>query len=79
MGHPVILSDIDVHKEQSPESGFYFRKDDPEHLSEIMKTIWLNPVIKKVDTEELLADNRKRQEKFGKVFLQCCKDAIRMR
>ena len=22
------------HKEQSPESGFYFRKNDPEHLAE---------------------------------------------
>lgn len=48
------------------------------HLSEIMKTIWLNPVAKKVNTEELLFNNRKRQEKFGKDFLQCCKDAIRL-
>ncbi|MCC6545479.1 MAG: glycosyltransferase family 4 protein [Nitrospirae bacterium] len=78
MGHPVILSDIDVHKEQSPGSGFYFRKNDPEHLAEIMKAIWLNPVTKIANPAELLADNRKRQEKFGKEFLQCCKDAIKV-
>lgn len=67
---------LDVHKEQSPESGFYFRKDDPEHLAEVMKDVWLNPVTKTANTEGLLYNNRKRQEKFGKDFLQCCKDAI---
>lgn len=39
--------------EQSPESGFYFRVNDPEHLDEIMKDIWLNPVPKRVGQTEI--------------------------
>lgn len=38
LGKRIILSDIPVHREQSPEYGFFFNPDDPEGLMEAMQT-----------------------------------------
>lgn len=36
MGKAILLSDIDVHREQAPLRGEYFHPDDPEALAELM-------------------------------------------
>ena len=39
-GRPIIMSDIDVHVEQAPAQGDYFKVGDAESLAEKLKAIW---------------------------------------
>ena len=40
LGKRIILSDINVHKEQNPDGGIYFPVHDAEKLAKIMIDIW---------------------------------------
>jgi glycosyltransferase involved in cell wall biosynthesis len=40
MGKGVLLSDIPVHREQSPQLGVYFHPDDPEALAAALLDAW---------------------------------------
>lgn len=41
IGKNIILSDLDVHKEQDPPSAIYFNPYDAEDLAQILKNNWL--------------------------------------
>lgn len=40
LGKRIILSDIPVHREQSPPGGLYFNPQNPESLAEILLDVW---------------------------------------
>jgi glycosyltransferase involved in cell wall biosynthesis len=40
IGKTIILSDIEVHKEQDPPHGIFFKPNDIEHLSNIIESLW---------------------------------------
>lgn len=40
LGKNIILSDINVHKEQNPPQGIYFNPNDSNELSQILKEKW---------------------------------------
>jgi glycosyltransferase involved in cell wall biosynthesis len=58
LGRSILLSDIDVHREQAPERGAYFPPNDAEALADLMWREWtrFNP-----DQEKLAAATAKQQ------------------
>ena len=52
-GKRIILSDIDVHKEQNPPDGVFFNPKDPKDLAEKMWSLWTN---RDVDAEKKLME-----------------------
>lgn len=42
LGKNIILSNLNVHKEQNPPEGVYFDPRNPNQLAEILKEKWLN-------------------------------------
>lgn len=42
IGKKIVLSDINVHKEQNPPQGIYFDPHNANELAEILKEKWLN-------------------------------------
>lgn len=40
LGKKMLMSDINVHKEQNPPGGAYFKYDDPRSLAEQLSKIW---------------------------------------
>jgi len=71
MGKPVILSNIDVHIEQNPESGRYFDPEDADGLSQILEVAWLKATDDKSnDGVELVAmeELQKRTLTFGQTY-----------
>ena len=54
MGKKIILSNINVHKEQNPKRGIYFNPNNYNKLTSIMINIWKNY-------------NKKNENKFNKI------------
>lgn len=70
IGKIVVLSNINVHKEQNPENGFYFNPKDEVELAKVLKMIWLGEVEeKKKEREELISDLENRTEDFADNFV----------
>ncbi|CAK7025048.1 glycosyltransferase [uncultured Phascolarctobacterium sp.] len=40
IGKRIILSDLNVHKEQNPIGGLYFNRHDANELAMVMRTVW---------------------------------------
>src|SRR3990172_9644127 len=59
MGKRIILSDIEVHREQNPSGGVFFDPKNPKELAEIMWKVWT-----KSDIEEEKDLSRKGQEEL---------------
>jgi len=59
MGKRIILSDIEVHREQNPSGGVFFDPKNPKELAEIMWKVWT-----KSDIEEEKDLSRKAQEEL---------------
>lgn len=68
----IILSDINVHKEQNPKHVIYFNADDYKHLSEIMLKLWeaKTEATPHVDTEYLTKRNEDNIKDFAKTYQQ---------
>lgn len=45
IGKRIILSDIDVHKEQNPEGAVFFKKNDARDLANKMLLVWNEPAV----------------------------------
>ena len=41
LGKLILMSDIDVHREQAPSRGVYFKPDDSRELAEKMRQAWI--------------------------------------
>jgi glycosyltransferase involved in cell wall biosynthesis len=63
IGKYVILSDIDVHKEQLDQNVRFFKKDDPQDLANAIKQIAENGCVVQ------RTDYNKNIQKFGKDFI----------
>jgi glycosyltransferase involved in cell wall biosynthesis len=59
MGKLIILSDIEVHREQNPSGGVFFDPRNPDELAEIMWKVWT-----KSSREEERELSRKAQEEL---------------
>jgi glycosyltransferase involved in cell wall biosynthesis len=74
-GVPAILSDIDVHREQTGGTARYFGVDDPQNLA-----AHLGDVSKKADpmiVRDLLPDLDARVASFAVDFARVIQDAMR--
>ena len=78
LGQRIILSDIEVHKEQAPEYGIYFENNNAESLAEAMKKVWCDPTVPSVLTPLVIEKNSERQREFGANFLAYCREAINL-
>jgi glycosyltransferase involved in cell wall biosynthesis len=60
----IILSDIEVHREQNPTKGIYFNPDDENELANILESIWNNNYTFK----DVIHDNQPTLEMRTKIF-----------
>jgi glycosyltransferase involved in cell wall biosynthesis len=57
MGKPIILSDIDVHKEQNPRCGIFFNPHNPVELSNIFVNLFNNNSSSNCDNNSNIQDD----------------------
>jgi glycosyltransferase involved in cell wall biosynthesis len=74
-GVPMILSDINVHREQTEDAARYFATDDPEtladHMSEVLER------ARAVVVRQLQADVAERAKGFVADFVRLTREAMR--
>jgi glycosyltransferase involved in cell wall biosynthesis len=77
LGKPMILSDIEVHREQAPPATIYFEPKNAEMLAEAMAKVWQQyPAGPNREMEQAAAQkypNRSRQ--FAQTFADICREA----
>ncbi len=56
IGKRIILSDIEVHKEQNPKFGFYFNPNDAFQLALILEDLWNNKEVQQEETNDELLE-----------------------
>ena len=64
-----MLSDIPVHREQSPELGRFFDVDDPNSLAGLIETCLAEAELP-IDEHAIAAAYASRLADFGRTFLQ---------
>lgn len=70
LGKSILLSDIDVHREQAPPRGVYFKPDDSHELAEKMHQAWIGfdsreeTVARRLHAPDVAA----RRQLFGEAF-----------
>jgi glycosyltransferase involved in cell wall biosynthesis len=78
LGKRILLSDIPVHREQSPELSLYFQPDDPEALAAALLTTWESFDLQ--TDAEMQAYARKslpaRREKFAATYQSILLDTV---
>lgn len=67
LGSPMILSDIDVHREQAPDARF-FAPDDAVKLADMMLAVATLPPARFEDAASLTKQANRRQEVFVEAF-----------
>jgi glycosyltransferase involved in cell wall biosynthesis len=72
LGKTIILSDIDVHKEQKPNYGIFFKANDAYDLSEIVGNSWNScaPGPDVIRERKGIEENAKLVSEFGTQFLE---------
>lgn len=78
VGKRLILSDIEVHREQNPPEVEYFKPDNPYELSKILESNWMKlssgpDAFLEKKAQEIYPQ---RMKLFAKRFLQIAKEAI---
>ncbi len=75
MGKPILLSSIDVHREQNPQFGTYFDVDDPRMLADQMLGV-LSKAPDDLTPELHISSYEQRLGQFGNVYLEYLGHAI---
>jgi glycosyltransferase involved in cell wall biosynthesis len=77
IGKPMILSDLEVHREQNPQATIYFEPKNVELLAEAMATMWNRyPAGPNFEMEnEAAEDYPKRSKIFAQTFGDLCREA----
>lgn len=70
VGKNMILSDLDVHKEQYPNAVF-FERDSIESLKEVLK-------FYKIENESNVEPLEARTKKFANIYVSVCKEVLKM-
>lgn len=77
VGKRMILSDLDVHKEQAPAKSIYFERNNVQDLAKQLKTAWLEfqsgPDIELENEARGLLTNRMKG--FANQFFEICNEA----
>lgn len=70
MGKMVILSDIGVHREQSPQNAIFFNPENENQLALILEDVWNDKNLenKKIPHEKIAADLEKATRNFADNF-----------
>ena len=70
LGKAVLLSNIDVHREQAPPRGVYFEPDDARDLADRMRQAWsdYDPQCESALRRQHLPDVPARRRAFGAAF-----------
>ncbi len=66
----MILSDLDVHKEQYPNAVF-FKRDSIESLKEVLK-------FYKIENKSNVEPLEARTKKFANIYVSVCKEVLKM-
>jgi glycosyltransferase involved in cell wall biosynthesis len=78
-GKMVLLSNLDVHKEQNPERQFFFKTNDTKNLSK--QLVYLNKNFKlnrEINLFKIaLKKNRFKKNTFAKHYIELVKSAIK--
>ena len=77
VGKRVLLSDLNVHKEQNPPKSIYFERNSAQSLADSMEKAWLE-FLEGPDTEMEYAAKEQleiRMKEFGRLFLEICSEA----
>jgi hypothetical protein len=72
----LLLSDIPVHREQSPQFGKFFHPDDVEKLAELMleaQELEAFPIVE----HNIRIDYEHRLEKFGQSFFNTIEETFK--
>lgn len=78
IGKNIILSNINVHKEQNPPEGVYFDPKNPQELAEILKEKWMNGESKPDFELEKIAQEKLEDRiiEFGKTYQKIVLEAL---
>lgn len=76
MGKRLLLSDIDVHKEQASSTGYFFNPDDPQALAGHITQVLSEPPGA-LDKDKIIADYNRRLRAYGLHYLDSVDDLIR--
>lgn len=77
IGKRIILSDIPIHREQSPPGGLYFNPYDPEMLANRMKIIMHSSTKEEDKLQEEAGKNLlERKRIFAETYQQIVEDAL---
>jgi glycosyltransferase involved in cell wall biosynthesis len=78
MGKQIILSDIAVHQEQSPQRSFFFPEEDSEALAAAMEAAYneFDDLHDATMQERARAQFHERQREFGDAFLRIIVDCL---
>lgn len=77
LGKRLLLSDIPVHREQSPDLGHFFQPDDADLLASLMQHCLEVPQAI-TTAEDLTATYRKRADDFAYEFIRILLDTVRL-
>ena len=80
IGKPMILSDIEVHREQNPPETIFFEPKNADMLAETMEKAWhLHPAGPNRQMEEAaVQDYPKRSKRFAQTFAEICREAANL-
>jgi glycosyltransferase involved in cell wall biosynthesis len=71
----LLLSDINVHREQSPNYAYFFGVDDAPELARLLAVCVKEKLIE-ISEDDICKDYAFRLEKFGQVFLQAIRSTL---
>jgi len=81
IGKPMILSDLEVHREQNPPETLFFEPHDAVALAAAMENAWRQYPAgpSRVMEEAAARDYLKRSKTFAQSFADICRDAVAAR
>ena len=70
MGKQIVLSDLDVHREQAPERGIFFAREDPDNLAQALASALAHFDEQEDAILQAKAQARfpERQQEFGRAY-----------
>lgn len=75
LGKRLLLSDIPVHREQSPELGHFFRPDDAGSLAKLMLLCMETPQTV-ASADEITASYRQRSDDFARSYTSILQEVV---
>ncbi|MBI5055296.1 MAG: glycosyltransferase [Nitrospirae bacterium] len=77
LGKDIILSDIEVHKEQSPEHGHFFETGNIDSLAEQLRKVWpvCRPGVQPEREHNARTQSRENGLKFARTFIEIMQEA----